>query len=126
MKLIGKDEVLFELLKDVEIRILDSMIKKINIFTQGVEDLYIEIDFDYSQYKGYYLRLRFSGIKEYSFYHSNLHTFRYVECFKLIKDNELFYLSLDPEDEFSTVASDIDQDLIVCSSFEGYFIDPLG
>jgi hypothetical protein len=124
MKFIGKDEVLFELLKDVQIRLLDSMIKRINIFTQGIEELYIEIDFDYSQYQGCYLRLKFSDIKEYSFYHNNTHTFSYVECFKLIKDGEFFYFSFDPEDEFSTVASETDQDLIVCGSFEGHFIAP--
>jgi hypothetical protein len=123
MKLIGKNDVLFKQLKDVEIRILDSMIKKINIFTQETEGLCIEIDFDSSQYQNCYLRLRFSGIKEYSFYHNDTHLFQYVECLKLIKHNELFYISLDPEDEFSVIASDNDQDLVVCRFIEGYFVD---
>jgi len=124
MELIGNDEVLFELLKTWEVTIHDSVVKRINIFIEETNGLHIEIDFDDAKYKGNYLRLRFSGIKEYSFYHNNTYHFYNVESFKLIKDGEFFYLSLDPEDESSTFATDHDQDLIVFKSFEGYFIEP--
>ena len=122
MKFIGKDKILFENLKKSEFRILDAEVKRVNIFTQDF-GLYIEIDFAHEQYKEYHLRLRFSSIKEYSFYHNDTHYFYTVECYKLIMDGEYFYLSLDPEDEFSIIPSDNDQDIVVCKNFEGYLIE---
>jgi hypothetical protein len=124
MKLIGKDEVLFELLKEGKPIILDSMIKKINIFIENVEDLIIEIDFDQLQFEGYYFKLRFSGIKEFSFYNNDNYTFGIVESFTLLKHGNLFYLSTDPEDESSSVILENDGDFVLCSSFEGYFMEP--
>jgi len=123
MDLIGRDEILFDLLKNAELRILDAVVKKINIFVVGTKGLCIEVDFYHPQYDGRNLRLRFLGIKEYSFYHNDSHIFYNVECYKLIMDGELYYLSLDPEDEFSTEASDSDQDLIVFRNFEGLFLE---
>jgi hypothetical protein len=120
MELIEKDEALFDLLKDVTVRILDAEIVRINIFTESIGTLCIEIDF---KYRDQNLRLKFSGIKEYSFYHNDTYLLRYVECFKLIKVDGFFYLSLDPEDEFSQSPNDNDQDLILCKSIEGYYVD---
>jgi hypothetical protein len=124
MRYIEKDEALFELLKEGKVRLLDSRIKKINIFVENVEDLIIEIDFDQMQFKGYYFRLRFSGIKEFSFYNNDKYTFGIVESFSLFNNDNLFYLSTDPEDERLPVVSENDQDYVLCSSFEGYYIDP--
>ena len=123
MRYIEKNEALFELLKEGKVRVLDSKIKKINIFIENVEDLIIEIDFDQMQFEGYYFRLRFSGIKEFSFYNNDRYTFGIVESFSLFKYDNLFYLSTDPEDERSTVVSENDQDFVLCKSFEGYYID---
>jgi hypothetical protein len=120
MELIGKDDGLLKLLKNVTVRILDAEILRINIFIESKGKLCIEIDF---KYRKQYLRLRFVDIKEYSFYHTDIYNFRYVECFKLIKVDEFFYLSLDPEDEFSQLPSENDQDLIVCKNIEGYYVD---
>lgn len=123
MELIGKDEVLFELLKNVKIRILDSMVKKINIFIENVDDLFIEMDFDHLQFQGYYIRIRFSGIKEYSFYHHHHYIFRNVENFTILRHDGLYYLSITPDDERSSLISEDDQDFILCSSFEAYFLN---
>jgi hypothetical protein len=122
MNLIGKNEVLFEELKSFRVRILDSKISKILIYTQNVEDLIIEIDFDQRMFEGYAFKLKFSGIKEFFFYHTDTSTFRIVENYTLLRAGDLYYLSVDPEDDRSAVISENDQDFILCNEIEGYFI----
>jgi len=131
MKEIGKDETLFNLLKS-DIRILDALVKRINIFTikreahdgyDEYEELCIEVDFHDASYKGSKLMLRFLGIREFSFYHRYDHTFRYVENYTLLKHDDLYYLCIDPEDEWSPLISENDQDFILFESFEGYFVE---
>ncbi|WP_419699085.1 hypothetical protein [Mucilaginibacter sp. NFX135] len=51
--------------------------------------------------------------------------FYYVETYKLLKKDELFYVSFDPEDETSLDISENDQDFILFGGFEGYYIDPI-
>ena len=121
MRFIGKDDVLFEILKK-DIKIISSSIIRIDVFKQGF-DLIIEVDIKLLYSKDKYIKLRFGGIKEYSFYFNSNHIFYNVESYKLIKDNNLFFISFDPENEMSLSASDNDQDSILCSSFEGYFLD---
>ena len=117
MKFIGKDDDLFELIKDGVIRILDSEITRINIFEESV--LIFEVDLTF---KANLVRLRFKGIKEYSFYYNSTHIFYNVECYTLIKNDNLFYISFDPEDERSAIILENDNDFILCESIEVYSI----
>ncbi|QEM11163.1 hypothetical protein [Mucilaginibacter rubeus] len=119
MKYIAKDDELFDLLKKFQVRILDSNILRINIFTQN-HQLFIEIDFE--PIKGEIFRLKFYDIREYSFYHNRNHHFRYVENLSLLKSDGLFYFTFDPEDERLMAISENDQDFILFGGFEGYFL----
>ncbi|MFC0514002.1 hypothetical protein ACFFGT_07330 [Mucilaginibacter angelicae] len=78
---------------------------------------------DFLPIKGDMFRLRFSDIREYSFYHRHDHHFRYVENFSLLKSGDLFYFTFDPEDERLMAISENDQDFILFGSFEGYLLD---
>ncbi|WP_419788812.1 hypothetical protein HDF24_07475 [Mucilaginibacter sp. X4EP1] len=69
--------------------------------------------------------MRFKGVKEYSFYWNIRHSFYHVETYKLIKKEDLFYVSFDPEDESLLDTSEGDQDFILFSEFEGYYIASL-
>jgi hypothetical protein len=130
MKYIERDEALFVLLKEGEIVLRDSSIKRINIFIEeieggaGWEGLYIEIDFADPSYLNQYLRLRFSGINEFSFYHHYTHNFRYIENFTLLKHENQYYFSFAPEDERSPTISENDQDLILFENFEASMVEP--
>lgn len=66
------------------------------------------------------LKLRFSGIEEYSFYYNSEYIFYNVEICKFFLVDEKVYISLDPEDE-TEVISENDQDFILCSKVEGLF-----
>jgi hypothetical protein len=107
-------------------------VKRINIFTikrdahdgyDEYEELCIEIDFHDASYKGSKLMLRFLGIREFYFYHRYDHNFRYVENYTLLKHDDLYYLCIAPEDEWSPLISENDQDFILFESFEGYFVE---
>jgi hypothetical protein len=124
MKLIGKDHILLERLTS-DIYILSSSIKSFNIFTTDEDELIIEVVFELLYNPGSFLKLRFMGIKEYSFYWNSTYNFYYVETYKLIKKQDLFYISFDPEDETSLDISEADQDFILFNGFEGYYIDPI-
>ncbi|MES2274751.1 MAG: hypothetical protein V4592_01930 [Bacteroidota bacterium] len=127
---LAKDEALFELIKNGKIALRDSKIKRINVFIEeiegfeGSEVLYIEIDFADRSYLGQYLRFRFSGINEFSFYHHYTHNFRYVENFTLLKHENQYYFSFDPEDERSLTISENDQDIILFENFEASMVEP--
>jgi hypothetical protein len=124
MRLIDKDDILFERLMS-DIHIISSSISRINIFMTEEEGLVIEVDFELLYDASFALKLRFVRIKEYSFHWNSKHNFYYVEAYKLIKKNGLFYISFDPEDEASLDISEDDQDSILFGGFEGYYIDPI-
>jgi len=120
-KLVDKDLGLYErLMKDIHI--ISSSVKRFNIFISDDEGLTIEIDFELLYDLGSVLRVRFKRVKEYSFYWNSTHNFYYVERFKLIRKTDLFYLSLDPEDESSLDISENDQDFILFSGFEAWYV----
>ena len=122
MKFIGKDDVLLEQLMS-NIKIISSSIRRFNIFKTDVDGLVIEADFELLYDPGSVLRLRFTEIKEYSFYWNSRFSFYNVETYKLIKKENLFYVSFDPEDETLLDISGNDQDSILFGGFEGYYID---
>lgn len=122
MKVIGKDDVLFGRLSK-DIYIVSSSIRSFNIFVDNKDDkLIIEIDFKLLYNLDSILKLRFVGIKEYSFSWNSTHSFYYIETYKLIKKENHFYISFDPEDEVLSGISENDRDFILFGSFEGYLI----
>jgi hypothetical protein len=120
MEVIGKNEILFELIQTGKMRIRDSEVTRINIFLENWE-LCIEIDFEYFEKE--YFRIRFSGVKEYFLYYNSNYTFYIVEAFKILKNNDLYYITFDPEDERDAEISENDQDYIRFKDFEAYAID---
>jgi hypothetical protein len=122
MKFIAKDDALFEQLT-TSIHIISSSIQRFNIFNDGQNGLAVEVDFRLLYTPKHFLRLRFLAVKEYSFYWNSEYNFYNVETYKLVKKGELFYISFDPEDEASPKISENDQDSILFSGFEGYYID---
>ncbi|MGN6395783.1 MAG: hypothetical protein ACTHMI_09475 [Mucilaginibacter sp.] len=88
-----------------------------------MDGLVIEAEFELLYDPGSVLRLRFTEIKEYSFYWNSRFSFYNVETYKLIKKENLFYVSFDPEDETLLDISGNDQDFILFGGFEGYYID---
>jgi hypothetical protein len=121
MEFIGKDHALFEQLN--KIYIISSTIRRFNIFTTDDSKLVVELEFQLRYAPGAILKLRFLEIKEYSFYWNSKYNFYYIETYKLLKKNDLFYLSFDPEDETTLDISENDQDFILFGSFEGYYMD---
>jgi len=121
MEFIGKDHALFEQLN--KIYIISSSIRRFNIFTTDDDKLVVEVEFKLLYDPGAILKLRFLGIKEYSFYWSSIYHFYYVETYTLIKKDNLFYICFDPEDESSLDILEGDQDFILFGSFEGYYMD---
>lgn len=67
--------------------------------------------------------LKFSEIKEYSFYANDPSLFYYIEDYKFLKYDRGVYLCLDPlwENNLNVVSSQ-DQNYIVAEHVEGYFI----
>ena len=121
MNQIWKNDNLFELLR-TEISILSSQITGFNIHVKDFS-LIIEVDIKLLYGKEECLKLIFSDIKEYAFYHNSNYTFYNVEAYKLLKKENLFYISFDPEEEDISNISKDDNDLILCGDIEGYFIE---
>ncbi|SEP38561.1 hypothetical protein [Mucilaginibacter sp. OK283] len=118
MEFIGKDHSLFEKLN--KIYIVSSSIRRFNIFTAEDDNLVVEVEFKLLYDLGAILKLRFLGIKEYSFYWSSIYHFYNVETYTLIKKDNLFYICFDPEDESSLDILEGDQNFILFTGFEGY------
>ncbi|WP_423147024.1 hypothetical protein [Rubrolithibacter danxiaensis] len=117
MNQVEKNNALFELLK-TDISIVSSQIIGLNIHLQNFT-LTIDIDFIMSKVIGGHLKLTFTDIKEYSFYHNSDYTFYNVEDYKLLKKGDLFYISFDPDNENASSISKDDNDLILCGDIAG-------
>ena len=119
MKTIGEGEQLIKSLSGHN-SLLDTKVKRISIFEE--EDLLIgELEFamrPLSKYRN--VVLKFTDVKEYSFYYNDNHVFYNVERFKFFRmENGSYYLSLDPYEE-EQVPSDQDQDIVVAKNVVGY------
>jgi len=121
MKFIGKDNLLFDILKK-DGRLISSSIVRIDVFIENFE-LIIEVDLKLIYSEENSIRLRFSKVKEYSFYYNSNYRFYTVESYKLIMHGNLFFISFDPEDETSCSISENDQDSIMYGSFEAFIIE---
>lgn len=119
MRYISENDTLFDLLES-EVSIVSSQILGINIHLKDFI-LVIEVDIKLLYGKEDHLKLIFSGIKEYSFYHNSDHIFYNIEVYKLLKKGKLFYISFDPYESDLSEISEKDNDLILCENIEGYF-----
>jgi hypothetical protein len=119
MELIEKDLPLYNLLKS-EIHIVDGKITSIHIYLLN-DLLTIDVDIRLLLGKGAALKLRFTDVKEYSFNHNEFYNFYNIEDYKLIQQDDLYYISFDPDTGLED-ASPIDGDIIVCRSIDGYYI----
>lgn len=121
MKYIEKDDNLFKLLQ-TDIHIISARILGFNIRLKDFA-LIIEVGFQLLYNEERYLKLIFSGIKEYAFNYSRDVTFYNVENYKLFKQESCFYISFDPYEDDLSKMSDRDNDMILCEGIEGYFYD---
>ena|GEM_PF-1461114 len=112
---------MFLLLKD-EVNIVSAKIRSFHIYINDFV-LVIEVDFQLQYGKEKYLKLIFSGIKEYAFNYSCDLMFYNVECYKLLKEGDHFYVSFDPFENDLCKMSERDNDMILCKGIEGYFHD---
>jgi hypothetical protein len=120
MEHLGEDEVLYEVL-NARVSILSSQIIEISICLKNYQ-LQIEIGIKLlTRKKDECLRLIFSDIKEYGFYHNSNHIFYNIEDYKLLRKEGLYYISFDPEVSEMTMISESDNDFILCGSIQGFF-----
>jgi len=119
MELINKNISLYTMLKS-EIHIISAKITSIQTYLLN-DHLTIDIDIELLYDKERNLKLRFTDIKEYAFNYTINHYFYYIEDYKLLLKDDLFYISFDP-DQSSVNYSEIDNDIILCGSIEGFYI----
>lgn len=120
MELIGLNEDLINKLSN-NLTILDSRLSRIDIFEDDGEELIIDIYLNLSYSKPKKIKIRFRGIEAYSFLYRKDHYFYFVQNLKFFKKDANFYLSMDPINEKEDISLE-DQDYILCTSIEGYFI----
>ncbi len=120
MKEIGKNEKLLSNLLGRNC-LLDSSVKEVRIFNS--EEVKVEIFFNMRQDSDFKrVLLRFVGVREYCFYHTEQYIFYNVEQYKFMYDETYkFYLSLDPYEEDQRI-SEKDQDYIFANEVVGYSI----
>ena len=91
--------------------LLDSEIIKIELLNK---DGLLNIDLSLKIQSGSDLLIEFIRVSEYSFYYSDNYIFYIISSVKnIMKDNNLYYFSLDPADE-SELISKNDKDIIIC------------
>src|SRR5688572_16624817 len=121
MKNIGKNDELINLLSG-DLSLLSSKLYRIDIHNDAtlglVIELYIELLYAKTDKQ---IKLVFSGIEEYSFYHQQAHYFYNIEQYKFFKEDNHFYISLDPYTEDEVISPE-DQDFILSTGIEGYYI----
>jgi len=101
--------------------LISSEIKAINIhFFEEILTIDIDLKLQYSKNDKNF-RLRFSDVIEYSFYHNSNYYFYNVVNVKFFKINDLYYLSLDP-DESCISKSDNDNDFILGKKLQAFEI----
>jgi hypothetical protein len=118
MILIGQQEEVVNKLQG-EFTLLSSSLQRINIYRRDqVLCIDIEIELAYKKRESSIL-LRFVDVLEYSFLYRSHRYFYNVEIFKLLKTENIFYVSFDPVDEVEEISED-DQDYIKSTTIECY------
>lgn len=119
MEFIGQNFLLYTMLKG-EIQIISAKITSFHTYLVNYQ-LTIDVDIELLYDKERNLKLRFTDIKEYAFNYTINYHFYYIECYKLLLKDDLFYISFDP-DQSSEDYAEIDNDVILCGSIEGFYI----
>ncbi|WP_101688329.1 hypothetical protein [Dysgonomonas massiliensis] len=97
-------------LDDIYLR--DSSLESIFIYKEDYI-LYIDIVFKVVSKTTTFLKLRCIDVVKYNILWDSDYSFYDVSHYKLLKDNELFYLSLDPYEESDEI-SELDNDFLLC------------
>ncbi|HEY4322902.1 MAG TPA: hypothetical protein VGN20_02920 [Mucilaginibacter sp.] len=121
MKYIAKNEDLLSFLSEDK-SIIDATITRFDIYNADNRlniDVYITLLYSKSDKE---LKLRFKDVLQYCMFYTRDHNFYYIERYKLFKCDEGFYVSFDPFDENLEIQSE-DNDFILSSEVEGYFLD---
>ncbi|MEC5143657.1 hypothetical protein [Chitinophaga sp. 212800010-3] len=121
MKAINKNRDLIKYLSG-EFSLLSSKLYKIDIYNDAKSDLIIDLYLELLYAKGdNRIKLAFTGIEEFSFYHHHSSYFYNVERYKLLEINDRFYLCLDPSEEVENISTE-DQNFILSRDVYGFFI----
>lgn len=118
MNFLGKNDKLLDILIN-EAYLPNSEIIGIKIYLKDT-NLVIEVDVKLSTKREGFIKLSFSGVKEFAFNYMSNHIFYNIETYKLLKQGTLFYISFDPFDNDLSKLSPEDNDVILCESIEGY------
>lgn len=118
MRKIGTGATLFNFFSNNR-SLSSSQLYRIDVFVKNeilAIDLYINLMYSKEQVK-----LSFSGIKKYSFYHTSNWIFYDIEIIKFFQNGEGVYICLDPVDESEHISDD-DNDYILCDEVEGFIV----
>ena len=121
MKSIGLNDELKNFLRSKKISLISSQLLQINIFVQDFllcVEVYLSVT---GSKETHQIKLKFSDVKEYSFYHGSESYFYNVEIVKFFSQNDLIYISFDPHDEEEIISPE-DQDCILGKNVEGFLI----
>lgn len=99
---------------------LNKELRNLNLSMSDSNELIIEIIFNIpaSEHEKN-LKLVFTDIMEYQFVYRAGYAYNPVRRFKFLKEDEIFYISLDPEDELPHV-SPTDRGIIRSKTVAGY------
>lgn len=95
-----------------DIYLRDTSVESISIYKEDYI-LYIDIVFKAVSNTTAFLKLRCIDVVKYNFLWDSDYSFYNVSHYKLLKDNELFYISLDPYEENDEI-SELDNDFLLC------------
>ena len=120
MDFIGKNEQVLDFFS-ADLTLLSGQLLKIIICQENM-NLTVELDVQllYAKRNKAY-KIKFIDVQEYSFYHHKDYIFYNISNYKFMRNNGLFYISLDPDEDESSVSTN-DQDFISSVALEAYSI----
>ncbi|MBL7697593.1 MAG: hypothetical protein JNK79_05525 [Chitinophagaceae bacterium] len=118
MKILSSDEALINFFSGDK-SLTSAKLTRIDIFSK---DGFLLIDLYFELLSNDKIKLTFTDVKEYSFYHSSKHAFYYVEILKFFKEQQSIYISLDPVDETEGI-SEKDNDFILAAGVNGFVLE---
>jgi hypothetical protein len=123
MKLVAENDLALSYFTG-NLSIISARLLKMSVYLKE-ESLIIDLDLKllYSKNNSHF-QLRFTNVKEYSFYYNSDNIFYNIENCKFFKNGKFYYLSLDPEDESNYISKN-DQDYIVSIGIEAYSMPSL-
>jgi len=120
MKTIAKDDDVISYLSGDRSIISGSLLKMEIYAAPYLLTIDLEIKLLYAKDDNL-IKLRFADVQEYGFYHSSDYSSYEIPNYKLCKTDDLYYLSMDP-DEGSACRLASDNDFIICRSIEVYLM----